>query len=142
MNSRLRLLLTILFAAGYLAQSLVLGVVHLHTGERSQCDGQISDCVAVETRSGHNHSHGGCHESHDQSPTDGRDDTGSGRSPDHDHENCSICRHLVEKTISAESVCPPLAGETVEPIKVTLPIFYRVALPRTHFSRGPPAQCC
>ena len=143
MITRLRPFLTILFAAGYLCQSLVLGVIHLHMSDGSWCDGQISGCVAVETQP---HSHGGCHGTHDQSSADNgqspADDRDSGRRPAHDHENCSICQHLVEKTLSAESVCLPLTGEAVEPIETALPISYPVPLPRTHFSRGPPAQCC
>ena len=142
MTSKLRPLLTALFAAGYLAQSLVLGVVHIHTGQQSQCDGQVGNCAASRVRVTHDHVHGHCHGSHEQAPAHGHDDSRSRQTPDHDHENCSICRHLVEKPLSAESVGPLLVSEIVEPIEVTAPIFYWVALTRTHFSRGPPAQCC
>jgi hypothetical protein len=146
MITRLRLFLTMLFAAGYLCQSLVLGVIHLHMSDGSRCDGQISGCAAVETQAP---SHRSCHGSHNQCPSDNgqcpsddRSDGGSGRRPAHDHENCSICHHLVEKTLSAEAVCPPRTGEAVEPIETALPIFYPAPLPRTQFSRGPPAQSC
>ena len=142
MIARIRHLLTMLFAAGYLAQTLVLGVVHIHSGDGSKCDGQVNGCLAVEEWSEHDHPHAGCHGSHDHSPADSRDDTEPRRLPAHDHENCSICRHLVERPISADSVRPPLVGEAIEPIEPALPIFYRIALPQIHFSRGPPAQSC
>lgn len=142
MIARVRLLLTMLFAAGYLAQALVLGVIHLHTGDDSNCDGQTNGCLATEEWSPCEHSHGGCHGSHECLPSDSRDDHGHRRSPAHNHENCSICHHLVAQSISTESVRSPLVGEAVELVESARPIFHQVAQPRIHFSRGPPAQCC
>ena len=138
---KLRPLLTTLFAAGYLAQVIFLGVAHHHTVDRCAHGSQCS--VDLQGRSSeHEHPHGACEEPRCHSPIEQQGGSKPTRKPAHNEENCSVCHFLAASSATAESVSLQQVGEIVDSIEFTPPVFYAVSLTQIHLPRGPPTRSC
>ena len=149
MNRCFRQTLTFLFAASFLAQTTLMGVLHVHFGHdcatHSHTSAEPADSKATCWRlpedqhgvccpcgTGHVSTHGQ-HEGDD-----------SKREPPtpHDHDNCSICQVLAQRLIAVEYVIVPEVGERLELVNVSPAVCYTASPQLLRYSRGPPAGTC
>ena len=148
MTKRLRGFCSIALAAGYLLQTLVLGVGHFHADQTAVGHGLHDSDVAIsDARLPHlSQDHPGCCGTHGQPEHDQEGSSQRSHScptaPGHDSDDCSVCRHLLAKPVLVDSVGLPQICGSIESVEPALPVFYGLTWTLLHLSRGPPAETC
>lgn len=138
MTGKLRIYITILLSALYLAETLVVGVTHRHwcgSPPLEVCDRNgLSEHEACDGI--HEHT---CSSVTEEAGSKSEQDSQPPRAPCHDEDNCPICRHLAQRFLCEQPVSQPFSGELVELVQPVRPVFYAATVRLAHRSRGPPA---